>query len=90
MGEYAHPSYEWLAVRSLADASGYERHRKDATRNIKTDASGYECGYPSLTLFDVARFYPNPKRQRGILLRSPQSENPPRRLIERHGRVRTS
>ncbi len=45
---------------------------------------------PSLTLFDVARFYPNPKRERGILLRSPQSENPPRRLIQRHGRERKS
>ncbi len=40
--------------------------------------------------FDVARFFHNPKRQRGILLRSPQSENPLRRLIQRHGRERRS
>ncbi len=35
-------------------------------------------------------FFHNPKRQRGILLRSPQSENPLRRLIQSHERERRS
>ncbi len=38
----------------------------------------------------MQRFFHNPKRQRGILLQSPQSENPLRRLIKRHGRERQS
>ncbi len=63
---------------------------RSLARSIAPSTSGSTQASPVREHFDVARFYPNPKRKRGILLRSPQSENPPRRLIERHGRERKS